>query len=1011
MNGFKALGSIATGFAIGCFMGCNKGDVAGTSTETVTGKSTGLIFLADGKPAAGARVRVYPVDHRPMEGSGAPPAFQTHTDKTGRYYLDSVSSDKYNILSDLDGFSAVQDSVQLSLTPVTLESDTLRKPGTICGYVSLQPGDLPATAVVQLLGTFAFANVDSRGFFELPAMAPGRYRAAVSTTLPDYTVLHVGLIVPVGGKDTLGDTLRPQFTGIPRVAGLNATIDTLNQVVRLSWPAVRFPNQDRYLIYRDSSGILVRSTVHIAATADTVFIDSFPVNAGSDSTFSVRSFEYRVVASDFSQKPGKIVEIKRVELPSRAFASTLIRMKVLNPSSGSIFTGDSLAIAADYASSTRELSKISWFVDGPGISLRQGTPPRKSGADTLKLTAPASPTEMLIRVEVTDNAGMKWGKDLRLDILGRTRLAVDTLKQQVRISWPAVHAGGFRQYLIYREPKGTSFGSAVPIARSADTAYTDNLLETDLETNENSTLIREFEYRIAYLDDAGRISHPIATASASLPAAVFVKTFATLKASGTDRGEASFNDSIEYVLDFRNRTRGIENLTWHLNAPNGAIRSDSPKARQGQNHFRIAAPASAGSFEVAATLTDEAGGIWTFKEQLRVVSDPPKVDLGKYRFAIVGEQMSLYSGSSERFGKIVKWEWDIGAKGSFVTGSGNDTSFMAPSTPDTNFLCVVRATDDDGETGLDTVRIGVLPWKRGRTVPQWKIDDCAAGYGGKAFLFGGKVLNGSQSTMTAKAHAYDPDNDTWEELPQMDLARSECRAGSTDSAILVFGGKGPVGFSEGVTDAVSQYNPLTRAWTRKTSMPHPRAGFHIVHTGGKFYLFGGTRTQGPLLDTMDVYDPALDQWQSLPAFPGYWSGHYASATGIGSQAYILSNIASMSYFFEGYDVSDFSRKSYPEITITDTSGTGQDPAPQLVPVGGRVFVVGGQMAPYTGGILYPKRVPVFNPSSGKWSDWFPLPEGRNPDCVVSSQGRIFVIGGWGNNGKSREIIEWAEVGN
>jgi hypothetical protein len=971
-----------------------------------------MLYLAGGKPAAGARVRVYPVGYQPYADSTTPPAFVTTSDKDGRYYIDGQGPGKYNVLGDLDGLSALLDSVDLRTTADALAPDTLRRPGILCGYVGLQPGDVPSTATVQVLGTYAYANVGTDGFFELPGLARGEYRAVVATTLSDYTPLHTSLSIRVGAKDTLSDTLKPIYTGVPRVVGLQIEFDTLNQVAKISWNAIKFPTFDGYLIFRDVKGVTERSPLALNVTSDTVYFDTLPALPSSigDTTFQERSFDYRVVARDFSRAEGKVVEIKSLTAPSRAYAATFIRLRLDRPAGGLVHPGDSVSIIAEFSNKTRPLTLLRWFMDSASTPIRQLTSLKSEGADTLRFTAPSDPSEMHIRAQVTDNSGKEWGEDLQLDVIGAAKVTVDTLRQQVRLSWPPVQVPGLRQYLVFREPKGSAFSQTVPIGRSTDSTYTDDLLSTDFETDSSSELIREFDYRVAYLDDSGQVSHAIATASASLPAAVFVKTFATLRASGTDNGDASINDTLDFALDFSNRTRTITSLVWNLLVPNGSSRNYVVSAKHGQDHFRIKAPGTPGTYEVSAALTDDAGSQLTFKQSFKVVSDPPKVDLGNELSVVTGQPVKLYATGSDRFGKILKWEWDIGAKGAFVTGSGNDTSFTAPSAPDSNFLCVVRATDDDGEQASDTVRVRVLPWKRGSTIPQWKIDDCAAGFDGKAFLFGGKVLNGTQADMTAKAHVYDPDIDVWEAIPDMDVPRSECQAGATDSAILVFGGKIKSGFGEVVTDKVSQYDPVNRSWISKKPMPHARTGFNIAYSGGKFYLFGGNADNGSSMDTMDVYDPALDAWQSQTELPGNWKTSLgSSATAIGPEIFVISRSFSMSFALEGFNLNSFSRKQYASASISDQQGTTDHVAPKLVPIDGQLFMVGGLGTPYTGGYVFPKQVLIFNPASNAWSPWFPLPEGRTPDCLVSTKSRIFVIGGVGENGKSRETIDWAEV--
>ncbi len=66
------------------------------------------------------------------------------------------------------------------------------------------------------------------------------------------------------------------------------------------------------------------------------------------------------------------------------------------------------------------------------------------------------------------------------------------------------------------------------------------------------------------------------------------------------------------------------------------------------------------------------------------------------------------SVSTPQFDTIVKWEWDDGNTGSFITSVDSTYLFVAPSTPDSNFLCLLKVTDKNGFIGLDSIKINVL---------------------------------------------------------------------------------------------------------------------------------------------------------------------------------------------------------------------------------------------------------------------------------------------------------------
>jgi hypothetical protein len=687
-------------------------------------------------------------------------------------------------------------------------------------------------------------------------------------------------------------------------------------------------------------------------------------------------------------------------------------LRLLQPQSGEIFSGDEISVAADYSNDSRELSRVAWFLDGSRIAVRQDGIAGKKGADTLQISAPTMPGSLSIRLELTDDAGTHWKKDFNLQIQGQLRTMVDTLRQVMSLSWPRAGTISLDEYLVYRIASGGEDSNSAPIGRTKDTVFVDDLSDSTPDSIESSLSVRRFEYRIAARDSSGSVGPPFAVTRVDLPSSSYVRTFTHVSTSGLDNGEASMGDTIEFRLQFRNQTRKIRSLYYSFDG--ASPRSINPGVREGSDMYRFAVPSTPGEYTVATQLEDESGLLINIDYSVRVVSDPPVVDLGNDRNLSIGSEVSLYARGSDRFGKIVKWEWDIGATGSFSIASGNDTTFMLPMAPDSNFRCVVRATDDDGEVGSDTVRISVVPWKRGATVPQWKWSACGAGYGGKAYLFGGAVYNGAVMVPTDKGHVFDPEGDSWQELTPMEMPRSECQTGTTDSSILIFGGKVASGFTSVATDRVDKYDPISDTWTRLSPMPHPRSEFNIAYSGGKYYLLGGSDGSRSLKDTMDVYDPSVDEWQSQPAPSGNWTispSHHYTAAGQGSEIFLISIENGLYINLEGYDITSFSKTRASTLMISSVFGSTHPPAPRLIPVGNeRIFLAGGQMSPRSGGYLFSNRTFIYSTASGYWLDWFPLPEARNPEIAVYSQGKVFLIGGSGTNEKAREIIEWADVG-
>ena len=269
----------------------------------------GMLYLADGSPASHARVRVFSIGHVPDTSSvSKAPEYSTETDNDGRYEISGLSNGIYNILGELAGSNSFQDSVFLGTGTKRLAADTLRKPGLVDGVIRLQPNHSPLTAIVQVLGTSVYANVDAEGRFQLPNLAEGRYSIRVHTTVPEYTPLISEIRVVSGKDETLTDTLVPVYTGIPVVTGLRATYDTAEALIRLAWDSTQYRDFSEFLVYRDFQGVAVPGDRPLDMTASPGFVDTLLRKSGkglfqATDTFSLR-LEYRVRVRNKSDQVG-----------------------------------------------------------------------------------------------------------------------------------------------------------------------------------------------------------------------------------------------------------------------------------------------------------------------------------------------------------------------------------------------------------------------------------------------------------------------------------------------------------------------------------------------------------------------------------------------------------------------------------------------------------------------------------------------------------------------------------
>lgn len=286
---------------------------------------TGNLYLPNGKPAVDAQVTLYPVNYVP--GIDSTPLNTVQTDAQGRFQFSKVTSGQYNVLSRVgvttsatvadkrsinsdDSLYSFTDSISLS-EGQEIPPDTLRDAASLTGTIQLQPQDDPRAALVRLLGTNYYTNVDSNGTFMLSHLAQGVYQLQVIVTLPSYTPLFQTILLRAGQNDTLPQPLIPFYSNIPVVTGLRATPQT-NGSVALEWHKSAYNKVLAYQVYRAPAGS-VDAGILIATGTDTTYTDTVyspsygipPQGVQYPFTDTVpHSFSYRVVIVNQSDETG-----------------------------------------------------------------------------------------------------------------------------------------------------------------------------------------------------------------------------------------------------------------------------------------------------------------------------------------------------------------------------------------------------------------------------------------------------------------------------------------------------------------------------------------------------------------------------------------------------------------------------------------------------------------------------------------------------------------------------------
>lgn len=287
-----------------------------------------------------------------------------------------------------------------------------------------------------------------------------------------------------------------------------------------------------------------------------------------------------------------------------------------------------------------------------------------------------------------------------IPVVSGMAVAYDTLAGKVRLSWNAAEYDFLEEYLIYRSPAGAVGAVEVQVGRSRDTSFSDSIFPPSDYLSETE---KGYEYSVRIKNLSGQVGLRFGSVEVFAAPPASIRTLATLEPEGD--GRVGIQDSIRLDLRYRNPGRRIRKVEWYSDGD--LIRERADSSLSGEDFIRIAWR-EPGVKEMRAVLTDE-GGVFVFAStQVQVLLDAPEAMAGSETTVAVRSDIRLKGRATDGFGTIRKLEWDIGATGNFVEVAGGDTLVRAPSEPAIGYSCILRATDNRGLTGLDTMRINVV---------------------------------------------------------------------------------------------------------------------------------------------------------------------------------------------------------------------------------------------------------------------------------------------------------------
>lgn len=261
---------------------------------------------------------------------------------------------------------------------------------------------------------------------------------------------------------------------------------------------------------------------------------------------------------------------------------------------------------------------------------------------------------------------------------------------------------------------------------------------------------------------------------------------------------------------------------------------------------------------------------------------------------------------------------------------------------------------------------------------------------GRAYVIGG-LLEG-----LAPAHVvdvYEPLRGVWRSS-----APSERNSWAASTVVLggkiyVFGGSYDPAHPILASTAVDVYDPATDDWTSLPPMPAPRTAATATAFGAKAYLIGGFIEE--YTDRVDIYDPANGSWTE-GARMSKRRDHSATAV-VDGAAYVFGGTVSLASPFALVEKYDFAKNEW---TTRAPMRTPRYDA-TCAEVNGIIYVIGGNL----GSDIRVATVEAYDPATDTWTRRAEMPTARDTLTSFVLDGRVYVAGGRDDSGTEVNTVE------
>lgn len=253
-----------------------------------------------------------------------------------------------------------------------------------------------------------------------------------------------------------------------------------------------------------------------------------------------------------------------------------------------------------------------------------------------------------------------------------------------------------------------------------------------------------------------------------------------------------------------------------------------------------------------------------------------------------------------------------------------------------------------------------------------------AALGDRVYAVGGR----SDTTPTAVVEAYDTIADRWSSVAPSPTPLYGVAAAVLDGVLYACGGLAP---DARAVASVFAYDAAADAWTNRAPLPTARGAAAAAVFGGRLYVAGGLR-DGVTVGDFAAYDPGSDTWTTLPPMPHARDHLGLAVTDV--LVYAVGGSDDTTPLTIGEAFHPPSNEWFKEVAPLLTARDGL----ALTALRGRLFAFGG-VADAASPLAIVAAPEMFDPSRNSWFFQPDMPTPRHGAAAVPVGARIYVVGG------------------